>query len=107
MLVSVTALRAASKFSTLRRPPIPTYAVEDNESPYVPITSEEVNITPVSVTEVNDSAKDPVAGDVDGQTVAPACLEASDHEDNTEVQSNASSVSLPLDGKDEHRIKEE
>ncbi|KAF9295518.1 hypothetical protein BGZ74_010779 [Mortierella antarctica] len=106
--VNLKEVRAASKFSTLRRPPIPSYAVEDDESPYVPITSEEVNITPVSVTEAIESAKDPVAGELEGQTVAaPACSDTSDHEDNSEVQSNASSISFPLDGKDERKTKEE
>ncbi|KAG0035403.1 hypothetical protein BGZ82_005295 [Podila clonocystis] len=104
--VNLKEVRAASKFSTLRRPPIPTYDVEDDESPYVPITSEEVNITPVSVTEAIDSAKDPV-GDIEDQTIAASvCSDASDY-DNAEVQSNVSSVSLPLDRKDEHKTKEE
>ncbi|KAG0097294.1 hypothetical protein BGZ93_003038 [Podila epicladia] len=108
MQVSVTALKAASKFSTLRRPPIPNYTVEEDELSYVPITSEEVNITPVSVTIAIESAKDPVLGDLKGQTVAaPARSDTSYHDDDAEVQSYASSISLPLDGKDEHKINEE
>ncbi|KAF9209083.1 hypothetical protein BGZ59_010290 [Podila verticillata] len=112
MQLSVTALRAASKFTTLRRPPIPTYAMNavndtvDDEAPYMPITEEELNITPVRTPDaIENNAKDVLAGALEGPAVAPPCLNECDHEDNEEVQSNASSVDLPL--KTEDKKKEE
>lgn len=110
MQVSVTALRAATKFTTLRRPPIPTYAMNavddtmDDEAPYVPITEEELNIMPIRTPDATENnAKDALAGALEGLTVAPPHLNESDNEDNEEVQSNASSVFLPLETEDKKK----